>query len=188
MLAIEYIHEQDVIYRDLKPNNILIDKDGHIKITDFGLAKEGMIGMDSTNTFCGSPAYLAPELLKDQCYSKASDIYQVGVVLYEFLTGGPPFFHANRDELFEKIKTSYELKVPKHVRPITIDLLGKLLNKIPSKRLGVNDFSQIKEHPFFDGVNWEHLKNKTHEYSESPFLKFINSKSHNEEEDLMNAV
>lgn len=155
ILAIEYIHEQDIIYRDLKPNNILIDSDGHIKITDFGLAKEGMVGMDSTNTFCGSPAYLAPELIKDKKFNKASDIYQVGVTLYEFLTGGPPFFQYNREELFDKITNSYELKVPKHVSPISIDLLGKLLNKIPTKRLGVKDFKDIKSHPFFEGMEWE---------------------------------
>jgi len=133
ILAIEYIHKEDVVYRDLKPNNILIDEDGHVKITDFGLAKEGMEGMQSTDTFWGSPAYLAPELLKDCKFTKASDIYQIGVVLYEFLTGGPPFFDTNREDMFQKIKTSFELKVPKHVSPTSIDLLGCLLNKKADK-------------------------------------------------------
>lgn len=194
ILAIEYLHSMDIIYRDLKPNNLLIDAEGHIKITDFGLAKEGMVGMDYTNTFCGSPAYLAPELIKDRKFNKASDIYQIGVVLYEFLTGGPPFFQASKEELFEKIKSSYDLKVPKHVSPIAIDLLSKLLNKIPTKRLGVNDFADLKSHPFFKGLDWNKLLKKNHPYKKSPFLDFIRQKqqdtleSENYEDELLDAI
>lgn len=177
ILAIEYIHKNDIIYRDLKPNNILLDADGHIKITDFGLAKEGMVGMDSTNTFCGSPAYLAPELIKEKKFNKASDIYQIGVTLYEFLTGGPPFFQSNRDELFDKIQNSYELKVPKHVSPTSIDLLGQLLNKIPSKRLGVENYDDLKAHKFFEEIQWDKLLKKEHPYDVSPFTLFQNSQN-----------
>lgn len=158
ILAIEYLHDKDIIYRDLKPNNILMDKNGHVKITDFGLAKENMVGMEYTGTFCGSPAYLAPELLKEKKFNKASDIYQIGVVLYEFLTGTPPFFKNDRNTLFENIKHSYELKVPPYVSTTAIDLIGKMLNKIPEKRIGVGNFNEIKSHEFFQGKTTQPLK------------------------------
>uniref|UniRef100_A0A7S3N9E4 Protein kinase domain-containing protein n=1 Tax=Euplotes harpa TaxID=151035 RepID=A0A7S3N9E4_9SPIT len=192
ILAIEYLHKNDIIYRDLKPNNILIDHEGHVKITDFGLAKEGMIGMESTDTFCGSPAYLAPELIKEKKFNKASDIYQIGVVLYEFLTGGPPFFNTNREELFDSITNSYELKVPKHVSFVSIDLLSKLLNKVPKKRLGVRNFSEIKSHKFFDDVDWDKLLKKEAPYDKSVFTEFYNScqqdRADTYEEEILNSV
>ena len=193
ILAIEYLHQKNIIYRDLKPNNILIDSDGHIKITDFGLAKEGMIGMESTDTFWGSPAYLAPELIKEKKFSKASDIYQIGVVLYEFLTGTPPFFNTNKDALFDNIATSYELKVPKHVSPVAIDLISKLLNKIPKKRIGVNNFNEIKEHKFFKNIDWDNLLKKSEPYTTTIFSEFIwmkeaEHKDTENSEDILNSV
>mmetsp|Transcript_13832 Transcript_13832/g.16480 ORF Transcript_13832/g.16480 Transcript_13832/m.16480 type:complete len:128 (+) Transcript_13832:307-690(+) len=93
VLAIEYIHSLNVIYRDMKPENILVGADGHIKLADFGLAKEGMSKANSrAKTFLGSPAYLAPEIFDSSGVSRSSDIYQMGVVLYELLFGMPPFY------------------------------------------------------------------------------------------------
>ena len=161
ILAIEYLHSKDIIYRDLKPSNVMVSSDGHIKLTDFGLAKEGVMGMDYAHTFWGSPAYLAPELIKDRKFNKSSDIYQIGVLMFELLTGKPPFYKASRDSLFNWIKNSYNLEVPSYVNTTTIDLLGRLLNKIPDKRIGVKSFDDLKNHAFFKGMDWNLLANKT---------------------------
>jgi serine/threonine protein kinase len=96
ILGLEALHHEDVIYRDLKPDNVVIDGDGHVKLTDFGLSKEGISETTSTNSFCGSFAYLAPEMLKRQGHNKTVDWYMLGVLIYEMLMGLPPFYHKNR--------------------------------------------------------------------------------------------
>ena len=106
ILAIEYIHGLDVIYRDLKPENILIDQDGHCRLADFGLAKENIGEKDFAKSFCGSPAYLPPEMLHSKGVSKAADIYQIGAVLYEFLIGFPPYYTENIKELYNSIRSA----------------------------------------------------------------------------------
>ena len=102
VLAIEYIHSLDTIYRDLKPENILIDSEGHCKLADFGLAKEG-IKNNNAKSFCGSPAYLAPEMLSDAGVGRPADIYQLGAVLYELLVGVSPFYTDNIKVLYKSI-------------------------------------------------------------------------------------
>ena len=103
VLAMEYLHSFDIIYRDLKPENVLIDAEGHCKLADFGLAKENIGEKNYATSFCGSPAYLAPEMLKSDGVSKPSDVYQIGTVLYELLTGMPPFYTENIKKLYHDI-------------------------------------------------------------------------------------
>lgn len=106
ILAIEYIHTLNIIYRDMKPENILIDAEGHVKLADFGLAKEGVNDRGQAKSFCGSPAYLAPEMLLSKGVGKAGDIYQIGAVLYELLVGFPPHYTENIKKLYENIKNA----------------------------------------------------------------------------------
>jgi len=125
VLALENLHNLDVIYRDLKPENILIDKEGHTKLADFGLAKEGVADNTVTGTFCGSNAYLSPEMVNHRGVGKAADIYGVGAILYEMLTGLPPFFTTNLDQLFTNISKN-ELKFPDYFSKEVISLLKGL--------------------------------------------------------------
>ena len=122
ILAMEYIHNLNIIYRDLKPENILIDKDGHVKLADFGLAKEGVNDKQNAKSFCGSPAYLAPEMLLNKGVGKSADIYQIGAVLYELLVGFPPYYTENIKKLYENIKAA-KLQIPSYISPQAKDLL-----------------------------------------------------------------
>lgn len=111
ILAIEHIHEKDIVYRDLKPENILLDQDGHIKLADFGLSKDHVQDGDNTKSFCGSPAYLSPEMLAHTGSGKPSDIYGIGAVLYEMLTGDPPYYNDDIPTMYHNIKSGV-LKFP----------------------------------------------------------------------------
>jgi len=159
VLAISYVHDLDIIYRDLKPENVLLDARGHIRLTDFGLSKEG-ISSSSTGaySFCGTPEYLAPEILNRQGHGRAVDWWSLGALLYEMLTGLPPFYCRDREKLFEKIRKS-ELTYPRYLSPRAVSLLRGLLMRDPKRRLGSGptDAEEIKSHPFFADVDWEKL-------------------------------
>lgn len=159
VLAISYVHSLDIVYRDLKPENVLLDHRGHIRLTDFGLSKEGIISSSSgANSFCGTPEYLAPEILNRQGHGRAVDWWSLGALLYEMLTGLPPFYCQDRERLFEKIRRS-ELSYPSTVRPDAKTLLKGLLTKDPNTRLGSGpeDAEEIKRQLFFSSIEWDKL-------------------------------
>ena len=167
LCALECLHGFSVIYRDLKPENILLDYEGHIALCDFGLCKLDMKDEDRTNTFCGTPEYLAPELLMGQGYNKTVDWWTLGVLLYEMLTGLPPFYDENTNEMYRKI-LSEPLHFSDVVPPAAKDLLTKLLNRDPKQRLGANGSAEIKAHPFFHAIDWRKLLQRKYEPAFKP--------------------
>lgn len=159
VLAISYVHELDIIYRDLKPENVLLDARGHVRLTDFGLSKEGISSSSSGATsFCGTPEYLAPEILNRQGHGRAVDWWSLGALLYEMLTGLPPFYCRDREKLFEKIRKGH-LDYPRSLSSRAVSLLRGLLTKDPRRRLGSgpNDAEDIKLHHFFTDTDWRAL-------------------------------
>jgi len=160
VLALEYLHSRGIVYRDLKPENVLLDAEGNVALTDFGLSKEGISDNISAHSFCGTPEYLAPEILTRSGHGRAADWWSLGALLYEMLTGMPPFYSRNRDRLFEKI-LHMELRIPRDVSPQCVNILQGLLDRDPSRRLGSDgDGTGIRRHPFFAGIDWNALYNK----------------------------
>ncbi|KAJ5666930.1 Serine/threonine-protein kinase gad8 [Penicillium macrosclerotiorum] len=169
LCALECLHGFKVIYRDLKPENILLDYTGHIALCDFGLCKLDMKDEDRTNTFCGTPEYLAPELLLGNGYTKTVDWWTLGVLLYEMLTGLPPFYDENTNEMYRKILQE-PLTFPSSdiVPPAARDLLTRLLDRDPQRRLGANGAAEIKSHHFFANIDWRKLLQRKYEPSFRP--------------------
>ncbi|ETI22593.1 hypothetical protein G647_06669 [Cladophialophora carrionii CBS 160.54] len=169
LCALECLHGFKVIYRDLKPENILLDYTGHIALCDFGLCKLDMKDEDRTNTFCGTPEYLAPELLLGHGYTKTVDWWTLGVLLYEMLTGLPPFYDENTNEMYRKIlQEPLHFPGPEIVPAAAKDLLQKLLDRNPERRLGAGGAAEIKAHHFFAGIDWRKLLQRKYEPSFKP--------------------
>jgi serum/glucocorticoid-regulated kinase 2 len=164
-MAIGYLHSQGIAHRDLKLENILIDADGYLKIIDYGLAK--MIGQEELSmSFCGTPEYLAPEMVNRTGHDKNVDWWAIGVLIYEMLIGVTPFYNRNRNMLLMKIKNS-KVIFPDRTRyridysDEIVDLIVGLLAKEKTKRLGFkDDGKEVLAHPFFASLDLEKLEKK----------------------------
>ncbi|KAJ2781948.1 Serine/threonine-protein kinase [Coemansia interrupta] len=179
--ALDCLHSYNVIYRDLKPENILLDYSGHIALCDFGLCKLNMGDNETTNTFCGTPEYLAPELLQGRGYTKTVDWWTFGVLLYEMMTGLPPFYDENVNEMYRRILED-ELVFPPEMGNRAKSLLRGLLQRDPRHRLGNNGAAEIKEQPFFAEINWDYLIGKQYEPPFKPSVASANDTSNFDEE------
>lgn len=157
LCALEYLHDFGIIYRDLKPENILLDYEGHIALCDFGLCKLEMKDEDKTDTFCGTPEYMAPEIITGDAYNKTVDWWTLGTVLYEMLTGMPPFYDEDKEEMYRKIISMDLYFPPALIAPAAKALLQGLLDRIPAQRLGAKGAGEIKAHAFFKGIDWHKL-------------------------------
>jgi len=169
--AIAHLHSLGIVYRDLKPENILLDSGGHICITDFGLSKE-IKEDEGTHTFCGTPEYLAPEVLKGQGHGMGVDWWSLGTLIYEMLTGLPPFYSQNINIMYQKILNG-ELRFPSYVSPEAQSLLEGLLTRDVDKRLGsgAEGSNDVKKHPFFKDIDWDKLDRKVLEPPFKPKVK-----------------
>uniref|UniRef100_A0A672JMV9 Protein kinase C n=1 Tax=Salarias fasciatus TaxID=181472 RepID=A0A672JMV9_SALFA len=179
--GLQFLHSKGIIYRDLKLDNVMLDHEGHIKIADFGMCKENVFGENRATTFCGTPDYIAPEILLGQKYSFSVDWWSFGVLLYEMLIGQSPFHGDNEDDLFESIRMETP-HYPRWINKEAKDLLERLFERDPSRRLGV--VGNIRLHPFFRVFHWQALEMREVEPPFKPKVKAPNDCSNFDREFL----
>ncbi|XP_012695062.1 serine/threonine-protein kinase N2 isoform X2 [Clupea harengus] len=161
VLGLQFLHDHKIVYRDLKLDNLLLDTEGYVKIADFGLCKEGMGFRDRTSTFCGTPEFLAPEVLTETSYTRAVDWWGLGVLIFEMLVGESPFPGDDEEEVFDSIVND-EVRYPRFLSTEAISIMRRLLRRNPERRLGAGekDAEEVKKHPFFRNVDWNGLLSK----------------------------
>ncbi|CAF0882631.1 unnamed protein product [Adineta steineri] len=172
LLGLEHLHKEGIIYRDLKPENILLDAQGHVKLTDFGLCKESIYEGGQTNTFCGTIEYMAPEILTRSGHGKAVDWWSFGALMYDMLTGAPPFTADDRKRTMDKIIKA-KLVLPAYLTIDARELIRSLLRRQVSHRLGSGPegAEAIKSHSFFRHLHWPDVYAKRTEPPHKPLLK-----------------
>uniref|UniRef100_A0A673FWL6 protein kinase C n=1 Tax=Sinocyclocheilus rhinocerous TaxID=307959 RepID=A0A673FWL6_9TELE len=175
VLGLQFFHEHKIVYRDLKLDNLLLDTEGFVKIADFGLCKEGMGYRDRTSTFCGTPEFLAPEVLTETSYTRAVDWWGLGVLIFEMLVGESPFPGDDEEEVFDSIVND-EVRYPRFLSTEAISIMRRLLRRNPERRLGAGerDAEDVKKHLFFRNIDWDGLLAKK---VKPPFVPTIQSSS-----------
>ncbi|KAI9803023.1 MAG: hypothetical protein M1825_002256 [Sarcosagium campestre] len=175
ILALQHLHHHDIVYRDLKPENILLDANGHVALCDFGLSKANLTKNDTTNTFCGTTEYLAPEVLLDeQGYTKMVDFWSLGVLVFEMCCGWSPFYADDTQQMYKNIAFG-KVRFPRDALSTEgRNFVKGLLNRNPKHRLGANDDAEeLKAHPFFDDIDWLTLAKKDVAPPFKPKLKSV---------------
>ncbi|XP_063409434.1 protein kinase C iota type-like isoform X5 [Mytilus trossulus] len=181
-LALNFLHERGIVYRDLKLDNVLLDHDGHVKLTDYGMCKEGLRPGDTTCTFCGTPNYIAPEILRGEEYDFSVDWWALGVLMFEMLAGRSPFDvvggaenpDQNTEDYLFQVILEKTIRIPRSLSVKAASILKGFLNKNPVERLGCHPqtgFSDIMSHPFYRSISWDQLEQKQIKPPYKPELK-----------------